>query len=236
MCTKVKQNVDTTEITSSKKEIFGGNDIGEKISCDIYRCDIYRLSELQALECLQKVTKNPNATWKSPLQLEAIKHVYAEEHDILLVMATGGGKTMAIIIPTLMDDSVSVIVLPLNSLITDYKRKFDEMELKYDSYTNNTKTLRQDVNFIFVSADLAKTNSWKQCIMNLDECAEVSRLFFDEAHIPLLSKGFRPSLNHLSDLRVLNIQFTLLTATAPPSSEDALYKLFGLLPTNTLTL
>jgi hypothetical protein len=39
-CMKVKQNLDTMELTSektpSKEEIFEDNDIGEKISCDIY--------------------------------------------------------------------------------------------------------------------------------------------------------------------------------------------------------
>ena len=159
-------------------------------------------------------------------------------NDILLVMATGGGKTMAAIIPTLIDGNVSVIVLPLinNSLITDYKRKFDIMDIKYDHYTGNTRTLRQDVHFIFVSADMAKTTSWKQCILDLNDHVAVTRLFFDEAHLPLLNHNFRTALSHLSDLRVLPMQFILLTGTAPPSSEKALYKIFGLIPSNTITL
>jgi superfamily II DNA helicase RecQ len=112
-------------------------------------------------------------------------------NDILLIMATGGGKTMVAMIPTLIDGNVSVIVLPLNLLITDYKRKFDIMGIKYDHYTSNTKALKQDVNFIFVSADMAKTTCWKECILDLNDRVEVTRLFFDEAHLPLLNHDFR---------------------------------------------
>lgn len=79
-----------------------------------------------ALHILRRLT---NATWKSPLQWQAIKEVSKMSNDILLVMATGGGKTMVAILPTLIDGNVSVIVLPLNLLITNYKHKFDAMDI-----------------------------------------------------------------------------------------------------------
>jgi superfamily II DNA helicase RecQ len=185
------------------------------------------------LHILRKLTNNSNATWKSPLQWQAIKQVLKMSNDILLIMATGGGKTMVAIIPTLMDGNVSVIVLPLNSLITDYKRKFDAMGIKYDHYTSSTRTLRQDVHFILVSADMAMTASWKQCILDLNDHVEVTRLFFDEAHLPLLNRNFRAALSHLSDLRLFSMQFILLTGTAPPSSVKELYKIFGLISSKT---
>jgi superfamily II DNA helicase RecQ len=204
---------------------------------NIYRHNTQEeVDEQNALHILRRLTNNSNTTWKSPLQWQAIKEVLKRSNDMLLVMATGGGKTMVAIIPTLIDGNVSVIVLPLNSLITDYKRKFDTMGIKYDHYTSSTRTLRQDVHFIFVSADMAKTASWKQCILDLNDHVEVTRLFFDEAHLPLLNHDFRAALNHLSDLRVLPMQFILLTGTAPPSSEKELYKIFGLISSNTITL
>lgn len=197
--------------------------------------DLIFTDEQDALHILRRLTNNSNAAWKSLLQWQAIREVLKMTNDILLVMATGGGKTMVAIIPTLIDGDVSVIVLPLNSLITDYKRKFDSMGIKYDHYTSDTIALRQDVHFIFVSADMAKTSSWKQCILNLNDHVDVTRLFFDEAHLPLLNHDFRGALNNLSDLRVLSMQFVLLTGTAPPSSEKALYKIFGF-SSNAITL
>ena len=110
------------------------------------------------------------------------------------------------------------------------------MGIKYDHYTSSTRALRQDIHFIFVSADMAKTVSWKQCILDLNDHVAVTRLFFDEAHLPLLNHGFCAALSHLSDLRVLSMQFILLTGTAPPSSEKALYKIFGLIFNKTITL
>jgi hypothetical protein len=185
---------------------------------------------------LRDLTKDPHASWKSPLQWQAIQEVCKMSQDMLLVMATGGGKTMVAIIPTLLDGNVSVIVLPLTSLITDYKRKFNSMKIKYDHYTTSTKALQQDVHFIFISADVAKYTSWTQCLTDLNDHHRVTRLFFDEAHLPLLGQDFRTALTHLYALRVLPMQFVLLTGTAPPSSEQALLKIFGLPSTNTLIL
>ena len=91
------------------------------------------------------------------MQWEAIQHVHNLDKDILLVMATGGGKTMVAIIPTLMDQDVSILVLPLNSFIMDYKRKFAQMGLQYDHYTSEIRSLCTDVHFILVSADMAQT-------------------------------------------------------------------------------
>ncbi|KAF8803079.1 hypothetical protein BYT27DRAFT_7260412 [Phlegmacium glaucopus] len=237
-----QQNIDMRKKNQMHQaaDIIKLTDIAISRAPDPYIVDntitINNTDEQDALHILRRFTNNSNATWKTPLQWQAIKEVLKMSDDILLVMATGGGKTMVAIIPTLIDGNVSVIVLPLNSLITDYKRKFDAMGILYDHYTSSTKALKQNVHFIFVSADMAKTASWKQCILDLNDHVEVTRLFFDEAHLPLLSNDFRAALNHLSDLRVLPMQFILLTATAPPSSEKALYKRFGLCSSNTLTL
>ncbi len=143
-------------------------------------------------------------------------------------MATGAGKTMVALIPTLLDQDVSILVLPLNSLITDYKRKFAQMNLRYDHYTSQTRSLRTDVNFIIVSADMAQTTRWTECLMDLNDKVEVTRLFFDEAHLALVGSDFRESLTHVDGLRKLSMQFILLSGTIPPAAENALCTAFGL--------
>ena len=184
--------------------------------------------ETKALKLLRQLTGKPQAHWTSDLQWEAIQHVYNLDKDVLLVMATGGGKTMVAIIPTLMDQDVSILVLPLNSLITDYKRKFAQMGLQYDHYTSQTQSLRTDVHFIIVSADMAQTARWTECLMDLNSKVDVTRLIFDEAHLVLTGSDFRNSLTHVNDLRKLSMQFVLLSGTAPPSAESALCAAFGL--------
>ncbi len=186
------------------------------------------MDETKALKLLRQLTGKPQAHWTSDLQWKAIQHVYNLDKDILLVMATGAGKTMVALIPTLMDQDVSILVLPLNSLITDYKRKFAQMGLQYDHYTSQTRTLRTDVHFIIVSADMAQTARWTECLMDLNSKVDVTRLFFDEAHLALTGSDFRNSLTHVNDLRKLSMQFILLSGTAPPAAENALCAAFGL--------
>lgn len=184
--------------------------------------------EQQALSLLAKLTGKKDAVWSSPLQWEAIHEVILLRNDMLVVMATGSGKTMVALIPTLMDGDVSVIVLPLNSLITDYKRKLEAMDVPYDHYTSSTRSLKQDINIVLVSADLAQTSGWRQAISNLNEAHDVTRLFFDEAHMPLSGQDFRKALNDLHRLRHLEVQFILLSGTVPPQSADFLCNEFGL--------
>ncbi|CAA7268913.1 unnamed protein product [Cyclocybe aegerita] len=192
--------------------------------------------EMDALRLLQKLTKKPLATWNSPEQWLGIQHILARQNDLLIIMATGSGKTMVALIPTLLDQSVSVFVLPLNSLIMDYRRRLDGMGVQYDQYDSSTRSLRQDVNVVLVSADYAVTDRWKQAITNLNDAHTVSRLFFDEAHIPLSGQDYRRALTNLPRLRHLGVQIVLLSGSVPPGSEMYLSDLFGLHPTCRLTL
>lgn len=134
---------------------------------------------------------------------------------------------MVALIPTLMDSDVSIIVAPLNSLITDYKRKLNAMQISFDHYTSKTEYLRSDVNIILVSVDMARTVGWKQKITELNARRDVTRLFFDEAHLVLVAAEYRPALTKLYELRIFDMQFILLTATAPPACEKALCGAFG---------
>ncbi|KAF8809459.1 hypothetical protein BYT27DRAFT_7254591 [Phlegmacium glaucopus] len=50
--------------------------------------------EARALHLLRKYTNKPNAQWTSSLQWQAIAQVYQREEDIIVITATGSGKTM----------------------------------------------------------------------------------------------------------------------------------------------
>ena len=87
------------------------------------------------LQILQKLLKNNNATWTCQEQKEALQAILAKETDVLVVMATGSGKSMLAFIPALLEPTeASVIVLPLTSLITDYECKMKDMGIEYELF------------------------------------------------------------------------------------------------------
>jgi superfamily II DNA helicase RecQ len=184
--------------------------------------------EASALFLLRKLTQKPLATWTSPLQWEAIKRILNLDVDVAVIMATGSGKTMVGLIPTLMQGDVSVFVLPLNALILDYKRKLDAMNIPYDHFDGSNSTISKEVNIVLVSADRLHFKEWTIAFHNLCDEREVTRFFFDEAHLALTASDFRRTLTSMHQHRIAEVGFILLTGTCPPGSEEDLCAAFGL--------
>jgi superfamily II DNA helicase RecQ len=191
---------------------------------------------MNAITLLRRLTHNAAAEWRTPHQWIAIQHILAWKTDLLIVMPTGSGKTVVTLIPTIMDGDVTVYILPLNSLIMDYKRRLDGMKIAYDHFTGANPQLRQDVSIILVSVDRAVTNHWKHCITNLNDKRAVTRLVIDEAHIALTAHEYRDVFKMLAYLRCLGFQIILLSGSVPPVATQHIQDLFRLHPINTIVL
>lgn len=140
---------------------------------------------------------------------------------------------MIALLPTLLADDanneLALILLPLNSLITDYKRKLKAMEIPFDTYPfGNKKKISVYSKFLLLSVDSATSKQWPELIHSLKEQFHICRLIIDEAHIPLISTDYRKIMEFLHLLRIIPMQLVLLTATSPPSHLSQLLKLFGM--------
>jgi superfamily II DNA helicase RecQ len=196
----------------------------------------YAELEGHALNLLRKYTGKPNAQWTSTLQWQAISQVYQAEEDIVVITATGSGKTMIAILPTLLGNSneLALVFLPLISLITDYKRRFDAMKIPYDTYPTKQTSINPYAKFLLISADVAMSPQWTEFLIGLTDRFDIRRLIFDESHIPMISTNYRKIMSRLDQLRIIPIQIVLLTGTCPPSSEARMMELFGLEPASTV--
>jgi superfamily II DNA helicase RecQ len=192
--------------------------------------------EARALAMLRRYTGKPDAQWTSKLQWQAIAQVYQREEDIIVISTTGSGKTMIGIIPTLLgnDNELAIIVLPLNSLITDYKRKFNNMNILYDTYPTDKHYFKPHSKFVLVSTDATMSSKWPEFLSTLSQTHDISRIIFDESHIPMISTNYRKVMSLLDQLRIHPAQMVLLTGTCPPSSEAKMMELFGLKPASTV--
>jgi len=165
---------------------------------------------------------------------KGVQAVLGLETDVLAIMNTGSGKTMLALIPALLEPhQASVIVLPLKSLMTDYKRRLDDLDIPYEQFQGaKTKQLSGLKNLILVSADIARQTHWKHALATFDhQYMPVVRLFFDEGHFALTSSDFRAALRNLFDLRSLPMQLVILSGTIPLCSEPAIRAAFGLIAT-----
>lgn len=185
--------------------------------------------ETLALQGLRKALKNPQANWTSSAQKDAVLAVLRCEGDVCAILRTGAGKTMLAIIPALMEENkVTIVVLPLKSLVSDYVRKLTAMEIPFELYNGyNDLQITGQHNLILISADRVRRESWRQTIEVVNSKKPVQRLIFDEAHFPLIDNRFRSSLDHVHEIRTLPFQIVLLSATVPPQCRADLCDIFG---------
>ncbi len=156
-----------------------------------------------------------------PLQEEIICHVL-QRKDALVLMPTGGGKSICFQIPALMMEGTAIVVSPLISLMKDQVEALrangiaaEALNSANDEIENRQiaeRCLRGDVKLLYISPERLMTElRWMQNML------KVSLFAIDEAHcISQWGHDFRPEYTQLGNLHELfpNVPIMALTATA----------------------
>ncbi|KAJ6603785.1 P-loop containing nucleoside triphosphate hydrolase protein [Mycena sp. CBHHK59/15] len=125
-------------------------------------------SKPDLLHSLRKLY-GPTADWRDPKQYKAVRELLALENDVIVALKTGGGKTPVAILPSMVENRYTVIILPLVSLMADWERRLVKLRLPYERYlgAKGPQDLHGRHNLILVSSDVAKHGRWTQAIMQL---------------------------------------------------------------------
>ena len=177
---------------------------------------------------MRGLLQDPDARWSSNDQKTAVLTMLKRKEDLVALLPTGSGKSMIALIPALMEaNTTTVLVCPLRSLMTDYRRRFDNLRVPYQVYDGGP--LRGPANLVIVSADSIKLPDWRHHLSNLHDKRPVARFVFDEAHIPLTDVSYRQTLSNIYEMRAfLPVQVGLLSGSIPVHAESLLRKTFGL--------
>lgn len=220
----------TPIINTPKAPNWSFSTMPTSIDTDTPSSNVVDAMEVKALTGLRQALNKTDATWTTDAQRDGVLAALKLEQDVLAIMRTGSGKTMLAIIPALLEENkITVVILPLKSLMTDYTRRLSAMGIPFEQFEGQkTSRLHGRHNLILVSADMVKFGHWKQCIAELHETKEVVRAIFDEGHFALTGNDFRSALQDLYEVRQFPMQLIVLSGTVPPSSEEALISAFGL--------
>ena len=162
-----------------------------------------------------------------PFQEEIINHVCSGK-DALVLMPTGGGKSLCYQIPALMMDGIAIVVSPLISLMKDQVEALQANGVEagaLNSFNNEmedfmTKEKCQNgiLKLLYISPErLMSELYW------LQEHVRISLFAIDEAHcVSQWGHDFRPEYSQLGIIHqdFINIPIIALTATADKMTKE----------------
>lgn len=156
-----------------------------------------------------------------PLQEEIIEHIMSDM-DCLVLMPTGGGKSVCFQIPALSREGLTVVVSPLISLMKDQVETLrsngiaaaalNSSKDRSEDYEIRKQLLAGQIKLLYVSPERLLAE-----VQGLFQHIKISLFAIDEAHcISHWGHDFRPEYTQLGQLRELfpGVPVAAFTATA----------------------
>jgi superfamily II DNA helicase RecQ len=182
-----------------------------------------------ALLALRKLLKDPSSNFTCPEQAAAVQECYEKTNDMLVVLPTGGGKTLVYELPAYMENyGTTLVVLPLVVLLQEFERRLRAQfgETECDVWTPGYQRLISP-RFLIVSVETATSESFDKHLRSLLAVGSLSRIVVDECHLAVIWKYFRKCMHQLFKLRKYGVPMLLLSATVPPSMVQDLAETFN---------
>ena len=165
-------------------------------------------------------------------QQEIIEHIL-KGNDALVLMPTGGGKSLCYQIPALCFEGVTIVISPLIALMQDQVDALKQVGVKASVLNSTLKPeqsklteeqiFKNELDLVYVSPERLNTDSF----LNLLKKSEISLFAIDEAHcVSQWGHDFRPEYTKFSALKELfpNVPRIALTATADEITRKDIIK------------
>jgi ATP-dependent DNA helicase RecQ len=173
-------------------------------------------------------------------QDEIVRHV-AGGGDCLVLMPTGGGKSLCYQVPALLRPGTGIVVSPLIALMQDQVQALRLNGVRAE-YLNSSLDARQaraveqallagEVDLLYVAPERLVTEGFLGLLARLAQGPGIALFAIDEAHcVSQWGHDFRPEYLQLS---VLQVRFPAvpriaLTATADPQTREEIRERLGL--------
>ena len=163
-----------------------------------------------------------------PLQEEIVESV-SQGHDTLVLLPTGGGKSLCYQMPALMREGICLVVSPLVALMKDQVQQLNDRKLKAACVVAGmpsetvTATLYNaiagEIKFLYVSPERLRQRRFIEHLRQM----KVGLIAVDEAHcVSQWGYDFRPPYLQIAEVRRFfpSTPLVALTATATPEVQE----------------
>ena len=161
-------------------------------------------------------------------QEDIIRHTL-EGKDALVIMPTGGGKSLCYQVPALAFDGLTLVVSPLIALMNDQVSNLEHVGVSAACLHSNLdpsesmeverKLNNGEIKLLYMSPERINNEATQRYLQTLD----INLIAIDEAHcVSVWGNDFRPDYVELAKLRKVfpNTSFIALTATADKATRD----------------
>ncbi len=160
------------------------------------------------------------------LQQENIINSILQKQDTLVLMPTGGGKSLCYQIPALCLNGVTLVISPLVSLMKDQVDALNANSIPA-AYLNSTlsnqeiqeiehQLLEGSIKLLYVAPERLASKSFRELLLKI----QISLVAIDEAHcISEWGHDFRPDYKRLKSLKGLTRGAPLIALTATATNK-----------------
>ena len=152
--------------------------------------------------------------------------VIQEKKDALVILPTGGGKSLCYQVPALMNEGICIVVSPLIALMKDQVEQLQKRGIKASAVFSALSrheidialdnAAYGDIKLLYVSPERLETDIFKARVQKMN----VNLIAIDEAHcISQWGHDFRPAYRKISTLRELLPDVPMVALTASATTE-----------------
>ncbi|KAK3617752.1 hypothetical protein LTR22_026629 [Elasticomyces elasticus] len=177
------------------------------------------------------------------MQQPALTAIVARTWRVLVVMRTGGGKSLLFMLPAAgSQDGVTVVVVPLNALRADLTQRCERAGIPCAAWEGGKRPPYR-ARIVFVTPEAAVKEAFARFMNEKIACGQLERVVIDEYHVVLEEdesnirdgKPFRPDMLQLWEMTEKRTQVVFLTATLPPREEAQFCRMMGLVRSEVVT-
>lgn len=164
----------------------------------------------------------PHAAPRSLDQRTGFLLIACSRPETIVVMPTGGGKSLLFVVPSLLPRAqVTLVIVPLVALRQDLLRRCTEWGVVCACYDTavTPQQLHAVPTLLLVDIETAVTPYFLAFARALHALDRLDRMVLGEAHLLLTAAHYRRQIVAIGVLRRVPCPFVCMTATLPPFAE-----------------